>query len=91
MIYEPWIPGAYRLVSEIFVGLFCIVVAIVAAGLIFLLVRFLLVATRAAQIYVATNEPPKTIARSAEPPATNSDYPTSVAPGPSAPEPPSVA
>ncbi len=38
-------------------GIFCLVAIVITIGLIFLLVRFLLVATTAAQLYVARNSP----------------------------------
>ncbi len=47
-----------------------LVLVVVLAGLIFLLVRFLLVATTAAKIYVAKNAPATTVtAATATPPA----------------------
>lgn len=54
----PWLPETYYLINRLFFGVFCLLAAIAITGLIVLLVRFLLVATRAAQIYVAKNEPP---------------------------------
>src|SRR6187402_3405337 len=43
-------------------GISTIFAFLVVAGLLFVLVRFLLVATKAAQIYVAKNSPPKPVA-----------------------------
>jgi predicted lipid-binding transport protein (Tim44 family) len=43
-------------IIEAFIILICVAVL---AGLIFLLVRYLLVATRAAQLYVSQHEPPR--------------------------------
>lgn len=51
--------GALNVIGTLVDGLFTFFVLLVAAGLIFLLVRFLLVATIAAKIYVARNAPPK--------------------------------
>lgn len=47
-----------HLLGEIIQALIILISVAVLAGLIFLLVRYLLVATRAAQLYVAQHEPP---------------------------------
>ena len=49
-------------VGVIVYGLFSFLVLLIIATLIFLLVRFLLVATKAAQLYVAKNSPPRPVA-----------------------------
>ena len=74
-------------------GLLWLFMLLVVIALIFLLVRFLLVATRAAQIYVAKNSPavssetPATTARSA--PATTATTPAAKpAPKPRSPKTP---
>ncbi len=46
-------------------GIFCLVAFAIAIGLIFLLVRFLLVATTAAQLYISKNAPAATSTTSA--------------------------
>ena len=51
--------GAMHFVGTIVTGLFAFFVFLVVAALIFLLVRFLLVATTAAKIYVAKSTPAK--------------------------------
>ncbi|MHB1234113.1 MAG: hypothetical protein ACYCZK_00370 [Microbacteriaceae bacterium] len=56
-----WILGIPYLIDRIFAGLLLVLAAVVIAGLVGLVVRFLLVATRAAQLYVARNEPPKPV------------------------------
>lgn len=63
---NPLIPGMYDMGAGVLGffgfaiwGFFSLLSLAIAIGLIFLLVRFLLVATRAAQLYVAKNEPPK--------------------------------
>ena len=65
-MHNPLIPGMYDMGAGVlgFAGLvvwgfFSLLALAVGVGLVFLLVRFLLVATRAAQLYVAKNEPPK--------------------------------
>ncbi len=47
--------GFYQVFTDIIAGLLFIICLVVAVGLIVLLVRFLLVATRAAELYVANN------------------------------------
>ena len=63
---NPIFPGMYDmgagflgLAGLVVWGFFSLLALAVVIGLIFLLVRFLLVATRAAQLYVANNEPPR--------------------------------
>jgi hypothetical protein len=51
--------GFAGLFGAIVWGFFTLLSLAVAIGLIFLLVRFLLVGTRAAQLYVAQHEPPR--------------------------------
>jgi len=62
----PSLLHTYRLLTEVLAGLFVLTAAVVIAGLIVLLVRFLLIGTQAAQIYVAKNQP---VASSAPPPS----------------------
>lgn len=47
-----------HMLSSVAYGFFVILCLLVIIGLIFLLVRFLLVGTKAAQLYVAKNSPP---------------------------------
>jgi hypothetical protein len=47
--------GFFSVISDVAEGLFFIIVFAVVVGLLVLLVRFLLVATKAAEIYVAKN------------------------------------
>lgn len=68
-MHSPLIPGIYNmgagalgLVGLVVWGFFSLLALAVIVGLVFLLVRFLLVATRAAQLYVQKNEPAKTVA-----------------------------
>jgi hypothetical protein len=51
-----------HIVGAIVYGLFSLFVILVVIATLFLLVRFLLVATKAAQIYVAKNSPPRPVA-----------------------------
>ena len=51
--------GALNFVTALVGGLICFFLILVAAALVFLLVRFLLVATVAAKIYVVKNSPVK--------------------------------
>jgi hypothetical protein len=59
MRFPPHGPGGFGLLGGIFTdilaGLVFIILFIVAVGLLFVLVRFLLVATKAAELYVAKN------------------------------------
>ncbi|MDQ1577948.1 MAG: hypothetical protein QOE21_635, partial [Microbacteriaceae bacterium] len=57
-----WGGGFASIVSLIASGLFAALLFVVGVGLVFLLVRFLLIGTRAAQLYVAQNEPPRPVA-----------------------------
>lgn len=86
MIMLPWLPETYYLINRLFFGVFCLLAAIAITGLIVLLVRFLLVATRAAQIYVAKNEPSAPVlaplAHQTTPAhSPTREYPASSAPG----------
>jgi hypothetical protein len=56
-----WGGGFAQFIPLIFSGIFAVFLFLVAAGLLFLLVRFLLVGTRAAQLYVARHEPPRPV------------------------------
>jgi fatty acid desaturase len=57
-----------HIAAEVIAGLFFIVVAVVVIGVLFFLVRFLIVSTRAAEIYIREHEPKQDAA--AAPPAT---------------------
>ncbi|MEQ1735450.1 MAG: hypothetical protein ABL886_03350 [Rhodoglobus sp.] len=50
--------GIAHFASFIVTGLFCLFAFLVVAAMLFLLVRFLLIGTKAAQVYVAKNAPP---------------------------------
>lgn len=50
--------GAGVIFGDVVAGLFFLIVFAVVVGLIFLLVRYLLVATRAAELYIANNSAP---------------------------------
>ncbi|MEO7122500.1 MAG: hypothetical protein ABI400_05180, partial [Lacisediminihabitans sp.] len=56
-----WGNNVAGLLATIVSGLFALLILVIVVGLIFLLVRFLLVATRAAQLYVAEHEPPRPV------------------------------
>jgi hypothetical protein len=49
--------GFYTVFADVMAGLVFIVCLVIVVGLIVLLVRFLLVATKAAELYVAKNRP----------------------------------
>ncbi len=55
----PGFHDVFGILGAIVYGLFFVLCLVVAVGLIVLLVRFLLVATRAAQLYVEKNGPAK--------------------------------
>ena len=81
-MYGPGLFGQHIL-GLIATALGTLVLVVVAIGLIFLLVRFLLVATTAAKIYVAKNSPAKpvaTTAAAAAPAPAASAAPTTTAP-----------
>ena len=65
-------------------GFFSLLSLSITIGLIFLLVRFLLVATRAAQLYLRENEPPKVPAASQPTPASPTTPASSSTPAESA-------
>jgi predicted lipid-binding transport protein (Tim44 family) len=77
-----------QLVGTIIGGLLALFALLVVAGLVFLLVRFLIVATRAAQLYVDNHSPAKPTAhaeRAASPataPAPTTKAATTTAPAP---------
>src|SRR5690606_32240849 len=77
-----------HLFGAIMYGLFSFLALVAAIAVVFLLVRFLLVATKAAQLYVARHEP----ARDTTPPTVPAAaVPTPPAPeSPTAPEPPTA-
>ncbi len=75
-----------HLIGAVVTGLFTFLVFLVAAALVFLLVRFLLVATKAAQIYVAKNTPAKPVAPATPTtPTTAAAAPAATAPAATAP------
>ncbi len=45
-----------RILSEMIAGLFFIVIAVIVIGVLFFLVRFLIVSTRAAELYIREHE-----------------------------------
>ena len=76
---NPLIPGVHDMGAGVLGlfgfaiwGFFSLLSLSILIGLIFLLVRFLLVATRAAQLYVRKNEPPKVPAAPRPTPASPS-------------------
>ncbi len=78
-------PNALGVLGAIVSALFFVVCLAVVVGLGFLLVRFLLVATRAAQLYVAKNQPVRPVAPAATTPITPAVPPaTSTATNPAA-------
>ena len=77
-------PGGFGMFGGIFAdilaGLVFIICFIIVAGLLFVLVRFLLVATRAAEIYVARNGPAQSaVATTPEKPEASGTTPTAPA------------
>lgn len=63
--------GAFGgIIESVIAGLFFLVCAVIVIGLLIVLVRFLLVATRAAEIYVARNSTVETSAPAATTPTT---------------------
>ncbi|MHB1172497.1 MAG: hypothetical protein ACYCZY_08375 [Lacisediminihabitans sp.] len=87
MIYPGfgWGYGFASIIGGIVSGFFALLMFAVAVGLIFLLVRFLLVATRAAQLYVAKNEPPRPTVPAAAAPAAPGPATTTATPSVAAP------
>ena len=59
-----------HIMGGIIEALIILVAVAVLAGLTFLLVRYLLVATRAAQLYVAQHEPPRPTSTEPNPPVS---------------------
>ena len=82
-----WGNRVAHLMGEIIEAFIILICVAVLAGLIFLLVRYLLVATRAAQLYVAQHEPPRatppsgTGVQNAGPNPTSPTAPTAAGPG----------
>ena len=76
--------GFISIMGGMFFAMIWMLCFIVVVGVLFLLVRFLLVGTRAAQLYVAKNEPPRPAAAKAAPaaakPATASETKTPAKP-----------
>lgn len=91
-----WGHGLIAVIEAFASGLIALLAFIVIVGLVFLLVRFLLVATRAAQLYVAKHEPPRPAAPpapvAAQAPAAASSAPATapVSPAPAAATPPAT-
>jgi predicted lipid-binding transport protein (Tim44 family) len=78
--------GLMHLVGMAIMGIFSLVILVVIVGLIFLLVRFLLVGTTAAQLYISKNSPAKSEpSTAAAKPAAKST--TVTKPAPKAPKP----
>ncbi|MGV8897524.1 MAG: hypothetical protein ACOH10_09520 [Rhodoglobus sp.] len=79
--------GAFHFIGTLVGGLFAFFMVLVIAALIFLLVRFLLVATTAAKIYVAKNTPAKPVEPAAAEPAPSPSPAPAAAPAPATPVP----
>lgn len=77
--FNPFMPGFGHVMYSILSGIFAIFCLLVIAGLIFLLVRFLLVGTKAAQLYVARNSPSAPITTTDTTPPTTGPAGTSAA------------
>jgi hypothetical protein len=79
--------GVFGIFEDILAGLVFLICLAVVVGVLFVLIRFLLVATKAAEIYVAKNgtQPEPTAPTT---PAPTSSAPTTSAPRPRAPKPP---
>ncbi|HEX4058595.1 MAG TPA: hypothetical protein VHX87_09820 [Galbitalea sp.] len=73
--------------ADVLAGLVFIICFAVVVGLLVVLVRFLLVATRAAELYIANNSPN----RSATTPATTTQAPAAAKPAPTATTPTKLA
>jgi predicted lipid-binding transport protein (Tim44 family) len=94
-----FIPGGFGFAGQFFgaiaAGLFFIVVVVVVLGVLFVLVRFLMAATRAAETYVRVHELPKdeTVVTAPDAPTAKSadaktpDAPTAKAPATTPPVP----
>ncbi|CAN5220640.1 hypothetical protein BH11ACT4_BH11ACT4_02850 [soil metagenome] len=81
MGYGPGLLGGFTHVIGALMGaLFGFFIFLVVIGLVFLLVRFLLVATKAAHIYVAKNSPPPAPRPAATVAPTGPAAPTTVRP-----------
>jgi cytoskeletal protein RodZ len=63
-------PAVFGILATLVSVLFFLVCLAVVVGLLFLLVRFLLVATKAAQLYVAEHEPAKPVEPTVASPVT---------------------
>jgi uncharacterized membrane protein len=57
-------------------GIFSLILLVVIVGLIFLLVRFLLVGTTAAQLYISKNAPAASTTAAAKPASATATKPT---------------
>lgn len=79
------------MIGNVIWGLFSFFVFLVIVGLIFLLVRYLLVATRAAQVYLQLNEPARPAAAATATPTTTTAAPTATTPTATAPTTPAPA
>jgi cytoskeletal protein RodZ len=88
---RPYIPGGYGFFGTIFVdvlaGLVFLIGFLIVAGLIAVLVRFLLVATKAAQLYLDNNSSPKDASATPVEPVATAPVP----PAPPAPPAPTTA
>ena len=71
-----WGYGFMAVIQTFVCGVVALLAFAVAVGLIFLLVRFLLVATRAAQLYLAEHEPSRPVAPAASATPAASTTPT---------------
>ena len=75
-----WGHGFMAVIQTFVCGVVALLAFAVAVGLIFLLVRFLLVATRAAQLYVAEHEPHRPVGPAAPSAPAASTTPTAATP-----------
>jgi hypothetical protein len=87
--YGTFVPSIWGVLSTAFTALVALILLAVIAALIFLLVRFLLVGTRAAELYIARNSDtgPIAIVPESAPVAPEPVTPEPVAPEPVTPEP----
>jgi hypothetical protein len=78
--------GFSHVLGAVLYGIFALLSIAVTIALIFLLVRFLIYGTKAAQLYIEKNSPPKPTAPTAAAPASSGHAPAA-APAPGAPAP----
>jgi hypothetical protein len=86
--------GFWHVIAAIFFGVGQFLALLVFLGVLFLFVRFLIVGTRAAHVYIAKNAPaapPAAAAPAAARPATTAARPAPAATAPTAPTKPAAA